>query len=119
VANSIRIVVGVLGALMIVGGLVAIAVGEWPGGLWAILVGGVAIVAVALERSRYRSQAAEHSADDPGPGGGEPSMPVAPFRPTDELFVDPTSGRRLRVYLNPSTGERRYYAEEGPFPARP
>jgi hypothetical protein len=39
-------------------------------------------------------------------------MPVAPFRATDELFVDPTSGQRLRVYLNPATGERRYYAEE-------
>jgi hypothetical protein len=39
-------------------------------------------------------------------------MPVAPFRPTDELFVDPTSGQRLRVYLDPATGERRYYAEE-------
>jgi hypothetical protein len=39
-------------------------------------------------------------------------MPAAPFRPTDELFIDPTSGARLRVYLDPTTGERRYYAEE-------
>ena len=39
-------------------------------------------------------------------------MPEAPFRPTDELFMDPTSGQRLRVYLNPATGERRYFAEE-------
>jgi hypothetical protein len=41
-------------------------------------------------------------------------MPVAPFQPTDELFVDPTSGQRLRVYLDPATGERRYYADEAP-----
>jgi hypothetical protein len=25
--------------------------------------------------------------------------------------VDPTSGHRLRVYLDPATGERRYFAE--------
>ena len=109
---TIRFVVGVLGALMIVGGLLGVATGAWPGGLWAILVGGTAIVAVVLERSRYRSDASERTAADPGPGGGEPSMPVAPFRPTGELFGDPTSGRRLRVYLDPATGERRYFAEE-------
>jgi hypothetical protein len=70
------------------------------------------LVAVVLERARYRSEAAERSSAAPGPGGGEPSMPVAPFRPTDEVFVDPTSGQRLRVYLDPATGERRYHAEE-------
>ena len=68
-------------------------------------------MAVVLERSRYRSEAAERSDAAPGPGGGEPSVPQPPFRPTDEVFVDPTSGHRLRVYLNPATGERRYHAE--------
>jgi len=111
-ADAMRVLVGALGALMIVGGVVGIAVGAWPGGLWAMAIGVVAIAAVTLERSRYRSAAAESSAGASGPGGGEQSMPVAPFRPTDELFVDPTSGQRLRVYLNPATGERRYYAEE-------
>ena len=106
-----RFAVGVLGALMILGGLVAVAIGAWPGGMWSILIGGLAIGAVLVERSRYRSAAAEHGAGAPGPGGGEPMMPVAPFRPTDEIFVDPTSGHRLRVYLNPATGERRYFTE--------
>jgi hypothetical protein len=110
-AMTFRFVVGLLGALMILGGFVALAVGAWPGGLWAILVGGVAIVAVVLERSRYRSGAAERHAADPGPGGGEPARPGPPFRPTEEVFVDPTSGHRLRVYLDPATGERRYFAE--------
>ncbi len=110
-AMTFRFVVGLLGALMILGGLVAVAVGAWPGGLWAILVGGVATVAVVLERSRYRSDAAERHAGDPGPGGGEPARPGPPFRPTEEVFVDPTSGHRLRVYLDPATGERRYFAE--------
>lgn len=110
-ANVMRIAVGALGALMMLGGLVALASGAVANGLWAILIGGAAIVAVALERSRYRSEAAERSTDQPGPGGGEPSAPGAPFRPTEERFVDPTSGRQLRVYVNPANGERRYYAE--------
>jgi hypothetical protein len=33
------------------------------------------------------------------------------FRRTDELFVDPTTGHTMRVWLDPSTGERRYRAE--------
>lgn len=110
--NPIRIVVGLLGVLLMVGGLVGVAAGAWPQGLWSTFAGAVVVVAVVFERSRYRSEATERGAGDPGPGGGERSMPVAPFRPTGELFVDPTSGRRLRVYLNPATGERRYYAEE-------
>ena len=73
--------------------------------------GAVVLVAVVLERARYRSEAAEVASGPAGPGGGESTMPVAPFRPTDELFIDPTSGHRLRVYLNPATGERRYFAE--------
>jgi hypothetical protein len=111
-ADVMRVIVGVLGALMILGGIAGIAVGALPGGVWAIVIGCVAIVAVVLERARYRSEATERSPGPSGPGGGEPTMPIAPFRPTDELFMDPTSGQRLRVYLNPATGERRYYGEE-------
>jgi len=107
----IRVVVGVLGALLMVAGLIGIATGAWVDGVWAFFAGGVAVVAVALERSRYRSEAAERSDAPPGPGGGEPSPPGPPFRPTGELFMDPTSGQRLRVYVNPATGERRYHAE--------
>ena len=33
------------------------------------------------------------------------------FRPTDELFHDPVTGDRTRVYVNPETGERRYWTE--------
>jgi hypothetical protein len=108
----VRVIVGVLGALLMLGGLIGAIAGVWIDGLWAAVTGAVVVVAVTLERTRYRSQAAERSTATPGPGGGEPTMPVAPFRPTDELFVDPTSGRRLRVYLDAGTGERRYYADE-------
>jgi hypothetical protein len=110
--DTVRVVVGVLAALLMLGGLAGLVAGAWADGLWAAVTGAVVLVAVTLERTRYRSEAAERSAGAAGPGGGETTMPLAPFRPTDELFVDPTSGQRLRVYLNPATGERRYYAEE-------
>jgi len=110
--DTIRVVVGVLGGLLMIGGIFAFFVGAWTDGLWAAATGAVVLLAVVFERSRYRSEAAERSAGEPGPGGGEAARPTAPFHPTDEQFVDPTSGQRLRVYLNPATGERRYYAEE-------
>jgi len=31
--------------------------------------------------------------------------------PTTEVHIDPSSGRRERVYVNPATGERAYIAE--------
>ena len=111
--NTVRVLVGVAGALLMVGGLVAAVGWRSPDGLWAAVTGAVVLVAVVLERTRYRSEAAEPSADRPGRGGGEHAMPAPPFRATDEVFIDPTSGARLRVYLDPATGERRYYAEEG------
>jgi hypothetical protein len=109
--ETIRVLVGVFAGLLMVGGLVGAMAGAWTDGLWAAVTGGVVLVAVVFERARYRSEASERSAGEPGPGGGEPNRPAAPFRPTDELFVDPTSGQRLRVYLDPATGERRYFAE--------
>jgi hypothetical protein len=108
---TVRFAVAVIAAAIFVGGLVGIIAGEALVGLWAVAIGAAGIIAVALERSRYRSAAAEHSTEEPGPGGGEPEPPGLPFRPTGERFVDPTSGRRMRVYVNPATGERRYHAD--------
>ena len=31
--------------------------------------------------------------------------------PTDEVFIDPASGKPMRVWYNPTTGEREYRAE--------
>jgi hypothetical protein len=106
----VRLIVAVVAALVAIGGLAAVSVGE-PAGLWAIAVGGGGIIAVAMERSRYRSQTAERTLDTPGPGGGDPAAPGPPFHPTDERFVDPTSGQTMRVYVNSATGERRYHAD--------
>lgn len=34
------------------------------------------------------------------------------FEKTDEITIDPSDGRRLRVYYNSKTGERFYYEEK-------
>ena len=109
--NAVRVIAGVFGACLIVIGLAGVATGGWADGVYNIVPRNIKKITVVLERTRYRSEAAERTDAAPGPGGGEPSVPQAPFRPTDEVFVDPTSGHRLRVYLNPATGERRYHAE--------
>ena len=109
--SALRVTVGVLGGLLLIGGLIAAGSGAGVDGWWAAIVGGGIVLAVVFERSRYRSAATEAAPGEPGPGGGEPSLPGAPFRPTEEVFIDPTSGHKLRVYLDPATGERRYYAE--------
>ncbi|MEA2518099.1 MAG: hypothetical protein QOF49_179 [Chloroflexota bacterium] len=109
-----RLALAAVATAMLVGGLGAIAVGGAlaASGLWLVIVGAVVLVAVAVERNRYRSEAAETSFESAGPGGGEPSANLDPrFRQTPETFVDPTTGASMRVFLDSRTGERRYVAE--------
>jgi hypothetical protein len=111
----IRGLVLVAGLLLTVLGFGLIAVGAEAAlsGLWLVVMGGVLLIAGVLERTRYRSEAAERAMDPAGPGGGETAGEVEPrFRPTDEVFVDPTSQRRMRVLLDVRSGERRYVAED-------
>ena len=106
----------IVGALLALGGLVAVSAGNTAAvsGVWAVGVGLVLIVAAIVERFRYRSEVADRSGLAIGPGGGEPvGEPMeSRFRRTDEVFVDPTSERRMRVWLDDATGERRYRAED-------
>jgi hypothetical protein len=112
-ADLTRLLVLGLGLVLTVVGLSLIGqqLGE---GLYPLVIGLALIVAAVIERMRYRSDDAERSAAAPGPGGGEPvGTSLDPrFRPTDERFVDPTTGVRMRVWLDPVAGERRYMAEE-------
>jgi hypothetical protein len=104
----------VLGALLMLGGLALIVSGSELAlaGLQLVGFGAFLVVVVAIERSRYRSEAAEASNATPGPGGGEPAGALEPrFRPTAEVFIDPTTGRRMRVVVDPASGDRRYVAE--------
>jgi hypothetical protein len=111
----VRVLMAFAGALMLLGGL-ALIVSGGPGafgGLWLVVTGGVLVIGVVLERLRYRSEQADRVGAPPGPGGGESlDSPMEPrFRRTDEIFEDPTSRRRMRVWLDQTTGERRYRAE--------
>jgi hypothetical protein len=111
-----RALVAIIGGLLAFGGLAAIATGDPSAaatGIWLVVAGMVFIIAAALERWRYRSESADQAGLPIGPGGGEPvGEPMdTRFRRTDEAFVDPTSGQRMRVWLDPESGERRYRAE--------
>ena len=78
-----------------------------------VFFGGALIVGALLERIRYRAEALDRASPPIGPGGGEPlDTTLEPrFSSTDEVFVDPTSGHRMRVFMDRRTGERRYRAE--------
>ena len=105
----VRGAVAIFSILLIAWGLQAIAAGDVGAWLW-LLIGVGGLLAVIFERVRYRSDAAERSRvllEKPE----DDAAPAPPFQPTDELFVDPTTRRKMRVYVDPATGERRYHAE--------
>lgn len=115
ITSIVRVGMVVFGIVSVVGGFASIAAGgEFVvAGLWGVGFGLALIVFAMFERGRYRSGSAERDASPPGPGGGEVGgTPVeARFRPTDEVFIDPASGHRMRVLVDPRSGERRYVAE--------
>ena len=112
--SIVRILALGLGGLLILTGL-AIVVATPLGvvaALPALVSGGIVVVAVLVERMRYRSEAAEREGRAPGPGGGESGAMDPRFAVTGERFVDPTTGHTMRVFVDPKTGERRYRAED-------
>jgi predicted lipid-binding transport protein (Tim44 family) len=106
-----RALMGILGLLLALGGLAVAAAGYSLFALSLVAGGVILMVASVFEVMRYRSESAEANRGRPGPGGGEPDRPEGRFRPTDEVFVDPTTHKKMRVYSDSSTGERRYVAE--------
>ncbi len=113
---ALRIAVAVASALLLLVGMFLVVGGGPPmvSGLWLLVVGGTGLIVTTLERTRYRSEAAELTGESPGPAGIDTGPPEPRFRPTEERFVDPTTRRRLRVWVDPSTGERRYRADDTP-----
>jgi hypothetical protein len=111
-----RMLAAVVGGLLVLAGLATLAISPTAvaTGVWLVVVGLVLIVATIVERRRYRSETADRESLPIGPGGGEPlGKPLeGRFQRTDEVFIDPTSSRRMRVWLDGTSGERRYRAED-------
>lgn len=61
----------------------------------AVLIVAVLIAVFGLDRYRGRRKKAGSS----------------DAQPTSEVFTDPDTGKRTRVWYNPATGEREYRAE--------
>ncbi len=111
IVRGLIVAAGVVLMLVGIGTLALDGVG-WLAFLQLFGFGAFLVIAVAIERQRYRSDHAESTNAAPGPGGGEPAGAVDPrFRPTSEVFIDPTTGHRMRVVVDPATGDRRYVAE--------
>ena len=67
---------------------------EWV--VLAVVVAGAVIALVGWDRYRGNRKAAAN-------GGAA--------QPTSEVFEDPATGRRMRVWYDPSTGQREYRPE--------
>jgi hypothetical protein len=112
-----RLLVLAFGVTMLLAGLATLAIGGGAAaitGLWIAGIGVACIVGTLIERVRYRSEVGDRDGAPAGRGGGEPpDARLEPrFRRSDEVFADPTSGLRMRVWIDPSSGERRYVAED-------
>jgi len=114
--SAARLFVVGTGVVVVVIGLYLIALPGGPGsviGIYTVVLGLALIVGALIERVRYRSETADRAALPTGPAGGEPSNAALEprFRRTDEVFVDPTTQQRMRVWLDAGSGERRYLTD--------
>jgi hypothetical protein len=67
---------------------------EWV--ILAVVVLGIVIAIFGWDRYRGSRKSA-------GTGSGS--------EPTSEVFIDPATGQRMRVWYDPATGDREYRAE--------
>lgn len=102
-----RLLLALVGIGSAIGGL-ALLLGGQPEGLSLLASGAVLGVALVAEWRLGRREAARGAGAGPGAGG---SKLGADFTRTDELFLDPETGRRTRVWVDPATGERSYRPE--------
>jgi hypothetical protein len=118
-SQLLRGALGLAGGLGFLLALAVIAAGEPVGAAW-LLIASAALLLIALyEQARYRGHTEEGGGAPPPsvPGWAGPQTGTAPapgigrYQRTDEVFVDPTTGQRLRVWFDPVTGERRYLPE--------
>jgi hypothetical protein len=65
--------------------------------LFYVVIGGAALVAIVWSFFLRRH--------------GESELPAEGWQRTDEVFVDPTTNRRMRVWIDPVDSSRHYIAE--------
>ncbi len=92
-----RILLGAFGLTLLALALLLLVQGLLITALWVALGGAVLAVAAFYEHGRYR---AALGMQDRGR-----------FRRTEEVFTDPTTGQRTRVWFDPDSGERDYRPE--------
>jgi len=89
-----RVIIG-YGLLYLIGAVVLLFIVHTT--LWLVLYlavnGFILVSAVLLERKGYRPRVDQTQGH---------------WQPTGERFVDPTTGRLMEVFYNPTTGERDY-----------
>jgi hypothetical protein len=92
----VRGILLLIGGLLTAGGVLLAAIGCLPAaagvGGWGLIL----LIGVAIERWRYKPLAERSPGSD--------------WTATDERFVDPETGKLVRVYYHPTSGERRYVA---------
>jgi len=81
------------GVLAIIVGILLLAAGIGPGIVVYLLIQGIVVLAAILfERGRYQPPLTQ---------GGD-------WQETEERFVDPSTGKLMKVRYNPRTGAREY-----------
>jgi hypothetical protein len=97
--SAIRVLVAIVAACFIAVGMLIIVLGQPLSGAWTLLLGLIGVVVVLYERQRYGSEPAART--------------EGRFRPTEEVFLDPTTSQRMRVHVDPESGERQYLPDPG------
>jgi len=86
--TTVLVIAGIVAAI----GAALILTGVRMPGIQALVMGGLVVIGILCER-RYRDTK---------------EQPEAHWQATGERFVDPTSGKNVEVYYDPTSGERRY-----------
>src|SRR5438552_791358 len=101
VVRGIAVLCGIGAMLLGLAAIMGFPEARLVGLVW-VAAGGLIVVLVATERQRYRSEAAERTNAPVGPGGGERRDEILEprFQTTAEVFIDPTTGYRMRVLVD-------------------
>ena len=114
----LRAALGLVGGLGFALALAVIVAGEPVGAAWLLIVSAALLLIALYEQARYHGHGESAALSPPAgaPSRGQPDgfgggTGPGGYQRTDEVFEDPTTGRRLRVWFDPVTGERRYLPE--------